>query len=300
MKHLLRMSDLTKEEILEFIERGMYFKKVRGKSEHPKPLTGKTVGLLFDKPSTRTRISIEVGIIELGGNSLFLQADSLQLSRGEEIGDTAMVLSRYLHGVVIRTGSHRFVEEFARASSIPVINGLTELFHPLQVLADLMTVKELKGEIENLRFAFVGDGNNMANTYIETALIMGFELRVATPPRFRPLRELMDRMNRGRVYWTSVPEEAVAGADVIITDVWVSMGQEKDARDKEAFKGFQVNSSLLERASPSAIVLHCLPAHKGEEISEEVFKRFEKVLFDCAENRLHTQKAVLERFVGMC
>jgi len=292
------MSDLTKKEVLEFIERGIYFKNVRGKSEHPKPLTGKTVGLLFDKPSTRTRISLEVGVIELGGNVLFLHADSLQLSRGEDIADTAMVLSRYLHGVVIRTGSHKFVEEFAKASSVPVINGLTDLFHPLQVLADLMTVKEVKGEIENLKFAFVGDGNNMANTYIETALIMEFELRVATPPRFRPLRELMDKMHRGRVYWTSVPEEAVAGADVIVTDVWISMGQEKDEKDKEAFRNFQVNSSLLERASPSAIVLHCLPAHKGEEISEEVFKKFEEVIFECAENRLHTQKAVLEKFIG--
>jgi len=298
MKHLLRIDDLTKKEILEFIERGIYFKKLRGKSAHPKPLTGKTVGLLFDKPSTRTRISLEVGIVELGGNSIFLQADSLQLSRGEDVRDTAMVFSRYLNGVVIRTGSHRFIEEFAKASSIPVINGLTDLFHPLQVLADLMTVKEFKGEIENLKFAFVGDGNNIANTYIETALIMGFELRIATPPKFRPLRELMDKMNKGRIYWTSAPEEAVAGADVIITDVWVSMGQEKNEKDKEAFRNFQVNSSLLERASSSAIVLHCLPAHKGEEISEEVFKKFEKVIFECAENRLHTQKAVLEKFIG--
>jgi len=300
MRHLLRIGDLTKKELLEFIERGIYFKKLRGKSEHPKPLAGKTVGLLFDKPSTRTRISLEVGIIELGGISFFLQADSLQLSRGEDLRDTAMVFSRYLNGVVIRTGSHRFVEEFAKASSIPVINGLTDLFHPLQILADLMTVMEFKGDIENLKFAFVGDGNNIANTYIEAALIMGFELRIATPPKFRPLRELMDKMNKGRIYWTSVPEEAVAGADVIITDVWISMGQEKNEKDKEAFRNFQVNSSLLEKASSSAIVLHCLPAHKGEEISHEVFKKFEKVIFECAENRLHTQKAVLEKFVGSC
>ncbi len=297
MKHFLRISDLTKDEIKEFIDRGIYYKKMRGNPQHPKPLLGKTVGLLFDKPSTRTRISLEVGIMELGGSSLFLQSDSLQLSRGEDVRDTAMVFSRYLHAVVIRTGSHRFLEEFARASSIPVINGLTDLFHPLQILADLMTVKEFKGDIENLKFAFVGDGNNIANTYIETALIMGFELRIATPPKFRPLRELMDKSNKGRIYWTSVPEEAVAGADVVIIDVWVSMGQEKNEKDKEEFRRFQVNSQLLEKASPSAIVLHCLPAHKGEEISEEVFGKFEDVIFQEAENRLHTQKAVLERFL---
>lgn len=296
MKHLLRMSDLTKREIMDLIERGIYFKKVRGTPESPKTLVGKTIGLLFDKPSTRTRVSLEVGIMELGGNSLYLWADSLQLSRGEDAKDTAKVLSHYLHGVVIRTGSHRFLEEFANASSIPVLNGLTDLFHPLQVLADLMTVKELKGGIENLKFAFVGDGNNIANTYIETSLIVGFELRIATPPKFRPLRELMDKGQRGRVYWTSVPEEAVAGADVIITDVWVSMGQERKEKDKEEFRGLQVNSALLEKASPSPIVLHCLPAHKGEEISEEVFEKFEEVILQEAENRLHTQKAVLEKF----
>lgn len=291
------MSDLTKEEINALIKRGIYFKMVRGKKEHPLPLAGKSIGLLFDRPSTRTRLSLEVGIRELGGESIYLQSSSLQLSRGEDVADTAKTFSRYLHGVVIRTGEHRFLEEFAKNSSIPVINGLTPLYHPLQLLADLMTVMEIKGSLENLKFAFVGDGNNIANTYIEAAMIMGFELRVATPSRYRPLRELMEKSKKHRIYFTSVPEEAVAGADVLVTDVWVSMGQEEDSGKKRAFSIFQVNEALLAKASTSVIVLHCLPAHKGEEISEEVFKRFEGVIFQEAENRLHTQKAVLEEFI---
>lgn len=295
-RHLLRLRDITEEELNKLLNRSLSLKKSRGKGENS-TLTGKSILLLFDKPSTRTRISLEVAIKELGGYPIFAQTSSLQLSRGEDIKDTARTLSRYVHGIVIRTGPHSFIEEFAKYSSVPIINGLTQLYHPLQVIADLMTVIEIKGNnIKNLKFTFIGDGNNMANTWIEAGILMGFELRIATPSRCKPLRELMDGARKYRIYFTNFPEEAVSSADVIITDVWVSMGD--DEEKKKHFRGFTITPALIKKASPNAIVLHCLPAHKGEEITEEVFEQFADVIFTSAENRLHTQKAVLEMLCG--
>ena len=276
--------------------------KVKGGEERiGEPLRGKNIALLFTKPSTRTRVSFEVAINQLGGNCFFLQENQLQLSRGEDVKDTSRTLSRYLDGIIIRTSSHSWLEEFARWSSIPVINALTDKSHPCQILSDVFTLYEKFGEdIKNIKIAYLGDGNNVCNTWLVGAGLFGLNLFVATPEDYGPdsyyLQAGLDLSNftGGNVYLTTNPEEAVRDADVVYTDVWFSMGQERDPEKLESLRKFQVNDELLSKAKENVLVMHCLPANKGEEITEEVFERFADFIFTQAENRLHTQKVLLE------
>ena len=266
------------------------------------PLAGKTLAMIFAKASTRTRVSFEVGTYQLGGQALFLSSRDIQLGRGEPIADTARVLSRYVHGIMIRTFDHAEVEELARRATVPVINGLSDLLHPCQVLADLFTVKEALGGWEGKRVAWVGDGNNMANTWIEAAGLLGFELRLACPEGFEPDREIFERAQSRAgacLVITEVPEEAVEGAHVVNTDVWASMGQEEEAEARRnAFKGYTVDADLMRLADPGAIFLHCLPAHRGEEVTADVIEGPQSRVWDEAENRLHVQKALLAVLMG--
>lgn len=266
-----------------------------------RPLERRFVALLFSKSSTRTRVSFEVGTVQLGGHPLFLSTRDLQLDRGEPIRDTARVLSRYIDGIMIRTYAHAEVEELARFSSVPVINGLTDLVHPCQVLADLLTVRENFGpDLGALTVAWIGDGNNMANSWINAAYRFGFTLRVAVPPGYEPDPEILARAREvAPVVLTHDPREAVEGADVVNTDVWASMGQEAEADERaRAFLGFCVDDALMQLASDRAIFLHCLPAHRGQEVSESVFEGARSRVFDQAENRLHVQKALMARLIG--
>src|SRR5690349_11870390 len=265
------------------------------------PLAGKTLAMIFAKSSTRTRVSFEVGAYQLGGQALFLSSRDIQLGRGEPIPDTARVLSRYVDGIMIRTFAHAEVEEMARHATVPVINGLTDLSHPCQVLADLFTVREALGSWDGKRIAWVGDGNNMANSWIEAAQVLGFELRLACPAGFGPNHAIFDRANAAGACLsiTEVPEEAVAGAHVVNTDVWASMGQEAEAEARRnAFKGYTVDRELMALADRTAIFLHCLPAHRGEEVSADVIEGPQSRVFDEAENRLHVQKALLATLLG--
>ena len=299
-KDLLKMDDLSKEEILEILniaDQLKYELKHNMPHEH---LKGKTLGMIFEKRSTRTRVSFETGMYQLGGNALFLSARDLQAERGEAVEDTARVLSRFLQGIMIRTFSQEEVETFAKYATVPVINGLTDTEHPCQVLADLMTIREYKNILDGLNIAYIGDGHNMCNSLIIGCLKVGMNLSIACPEGYHPSDSYI---NRGKeiakkenitfnVY--SSPEEAVKNADVVLTDMWISMGQEAEAEErKKAFKNFQVNNTLLELAKPNALVLHCLPAHRGEEISAETFEEHSVEIFDESENRLHVQKAVL-------
>jgi len=264
-------------------------------------LDGKTVALIFEKASTRTRVSFEVGVFQLGGHGLFMPSGTSQMGRGEPIKDSARVMSRYCDGVMIRTFGQEIVEEFARYSSVPVINGLTDLFHPCQIMADLLTVIEHKRSYEGLSFAWVGDGNNMANTWIEAAAILNFDLKLACPKGYEPdatVLEWAQAKAPGRIMLTSDPREAVRGADVINTDVWASMGQESEQKERlEAFAGYCLDDALLAMAKPDCIVMHCLPAHRGEEISDSVIEGRNSVVWDEAENRLHIQKAIMATLI---
>jgi ornithine carbamoyltransferase len=264
------------------------------------PLAGKVLAMVFAKSSTRTRVSFEVGAHQLGGHALFLSARDIQLGRGEPIRDTARVLSRYLDGIMIRTFAHGDVEELARFASVPVINGLTDLQHPCQVLADLFTVREALGGWKGKVIAWVGDGNNMANSWLDAAGLLGFELRLACPEGYEPDHDIYERAKRlTRTLITEEPEEAADGADVVATDVWASMGQEGEAEERKvAFKGYVVDGELMKRAKPSAIFLHCLPAHRGEEVTDDVIEGPQSRVFDEAENRLHVQKALLATLMG--
>jgi len=266
------------------------------------PLAGKTLAMIFAKSSTRTRVSFEVGTYQLGGQALFLSSRDIQLGRGEPIADTARVLSRYVNGIMIRTFDHAEVEELARCATVPVINGLTDLLHPCQVLADLFTVQEALGGWEGKRVAWVGDGNNMANSWIEAAGLLGFELRRACPEGFEPDRAIFERAQARAgacITITEVPEEAVEGAHVVNTDVWASMGQEDEAEARRnAFKGYTVDAALMKLADRRAIFLHCLPAHRGEEVTAEVIEGPQSRVWDEAENRLHVQKALLATLMG--
>jgi ornithine carbamoyltransferase len=292
--NLLTIYELERDAITGLIERAAYLKE-RHKSGIPhQPLRGKTLGLIFEKPSTRTRVSFEAAMYHLGGNAIFISHRDSQIGRGEPIKDTARVMSRYVDAVVIRTFGHGIIEEFARYSSVPVINGLTDLHHPCQVLADLLTIVELKGSFEGLTVAWIGDGNNMANSWIEASARLGFKLRLACPKGYAPDKDIISAC-KAHVEITESVAEAARGADVLNTDVWASMGQETEAADRaSAFKGFQINSSVMALAKPGAIVLHCLPAHRGEEISEDVLEGKSSAVWQQAENRLHIQKAVLE------
>ena len=296
-RDFLAVTDFTREEIARLFDLA---ERMKRRSYRETPLAGKTLAMIFAKSSTRTRVSFETGTFQLGGQALFLSSKDIQIGRGEPIPDTARVLSRYVHGIMIRTFDHAEVEELARCATIPVINGLTDLSHPCQVLADLFTVRESLGGWEGKRVAWIGDGNNMANSWLEAAEILGFELRLACPEGYEPNREKFERASqRTQVVVTEVPEEAVEGAHVVNTDVWASMGQETEAESRRnAFKGYTVDADLMKLADPTAIFLHCLPAHRGEEVSNEVIEGKQSRVWDEAENRLHVQKALLATLMG--
>jgi len=296
MQHLLSIESLTAAEILKTIDLAKKLKATRG-METSKPLAGECWGLLFSKSSTRTRVSFEVGIRELGGEALFLSSSEIQLGRGEPIEDTARVLGRMIHGAVIRTFKQSDIETFAALSGIPTINALTDEEHPCQILADLLTIEELHGSLDGLKVAFIGDADcNMGRSWIWAAARLGFELRLACPELYRPPAELIGRAEAagGTVTITNDPEEAAHGADILYTDVWVSMGKEEEAEYRTAqFTRYQINDSVVAAAAPKAHVLHCLPAYRGKEITAEVFERHADAIFQQAENRLHAQKAVM-------
>ena len=296
-RDFLAITDFSRDEIQRLFDLAARMKAGRYGEQ---PLAGKTLAMVFAKSSTRTRVSFEVGATQLGGHALFLSSKDIQLGRGEPIPDTARVLSRYVNGIMIRTFDHKEVEELARWATIPVINGLTDLSHPCQVLADLFTVREALGGWEQKRIAWVGDGNNMANSWLEAAEVLGFELRLACPEGFEPNREKFERAcKNAKVEVTEVPEEAVEGAHVVNTDVWASMGQEGEAEARRnAFKGYTVDADLMKLAAPGAIFLHCLPAHRGEEVTDDVIEGKQSRVFDEAENRLHVQKALLATLMG--
>ncbi len=300
MKHLLKMADLTGEEIIELLNLADQLKYEQKHDITHHRLAGKTLGMIFQKASTRTRVSFEVGIYQLGGQALFLNANDLQIGRGEPVEDTARVLSRYLDGIMIRTYKQQEAESLAQYGSIPVINGLTDYAHPCQVLADLMTVREYKGVLKGLKLCYIGDGNNMANSLIVGALKCGMTVSAATPKGYEPAVTVLDYANTtGAFTLTTDPAGAAKDADVVITDVWASMGQEQEAvRRRQEFKGFMVDTELMNHAKPDALVLHCLPAHKGEEIAADVFEQHAGEIFEEAENRLHAQKAVLVKLMG--
>ena len=295
MKHLLKLADLSREEILSVLNLADQLKYERKHGVFKEYLKGKKLGMIFQKSSTRTRVSFEVGMYELGGNALFLSNRDLQIGRGEPVEDTARVLSRYLDGIMIRTFAQKEVEDLAKYGSIPVINGLTDYCHPCQVLADLMTIRERKGAFKGLKMCFVGDGNNMANSLMVGAVRTGMSFSIACPEGYEPDKDLMTwAKENGSFTLTRSAEEAAADADVVYTDVWASMGQEDEkAKREKAFAGYQVNAAVMASAKPDAMVLHCLPAHRGEEITAEVFEAHADEIFEEAENRLHAQKAVL-------
>ena len=295
MKHLLKLSDWSEKEIIETLNLAdqLKFEKKNG-IEHPH-LKGKTLGMIFEKSSTRTRVSFEVGIHDLGGAALFLSSRDLQIGRGEPVEDTARVLSRYLDGIMIRTFAQAEVEELANMGSIPIINGLTDYCHPCQVLADLMTIREHKGMLKGLKLCYIGDGNNMANSLIVGGIKVGMSVAIATPAGYKPDADIMAwAAENGNFTWTEDVLEAAKDADAVYTDVWASMGQEGEAEErKKIFKNYQINDSVMAVAKADAMVLHCLPAHREEEITSKVFEAHADEIFDEAENRLHAQKAVM-------
>ncbi len=297
-RDFINLIDFTETELMTIIKESSKWKKGRYSSYgiSKNILEGKTIALIFEKASTRTRVSFEVAINELGGNSTFLSVRDLQMGRGEPIKDTARVLSSYVHGIVYRCFSHDMLNDLARYSSIPVINGLSDYGHPVQVMSDLFTLYEHFGDIKKLNISWIGDGNNMANSWIEAHLVLGFSLSMACPEGYEPSDKLLKKALKNRNFRiTNNPEEAVKGADVINTDVWISMGDENQEEErKKAFKGFQVNKNLLKKANKNAVVLHCLPAYRGLEIAEDVIESEQSLVFVQAENRLHAQKAILE------
>lgn len=295
-RDFLNISDLSKKEIEEIIDYAIKLKKDKFAD---RTLENKSIGLVFMKPSTRTRISFEVGVYQMGGQPIYIQGSSTQMSRGEDIKDTARVLSRYLDGLVIRTYSHKEVEELAEYSDFPVINALTDYAHPCQVLADFQTIYEIFGRLEGLKLAYIGDGNNMANTLLIGCALMGIDVSIASPEGYEPNGKAVSEALRyakstgAKVEIINSPEEAAKGANVLYTDVWVSMGQEGEKDKVNLFEGFTIDENILKEADENAIVMHCLPAHKGEEISESIFERFSNVIFQQAENRLHAQKSLM-------
>ena len=297
VRHFLAIPDFSQPELLAVFDLAARLK--RG-DYREKPLAGKTLGMIFAKSSTRTRVSFEVGAFQLGGHALFLSSRDIQLGRGEPIRDTARVLSRYLDGIMIRTYDHADVEELARFGSIPVINGLTDLLHPCQVMADLLTIRETLGGWDGKVVAWVGDGNNMANSWINAAGSLGFELRLACPSGYQPNAEILARnQKKAKISITPDPREAVGGAHVVNTDVWASMGQEEEQEKRvRAFQGYMVDARLMTSAAPGAIFLHCLPAHRGEEVADEVIEGRQSKVWDQAENRLHVQKAIMATLMG--
>lgn len=301
-KDFLALSQYTKNELDAIFTLARELKEKQKKGIAHPLLAGKTLAMIFEKSSTRTRVSFEAGMFHLGGHGLILSTKDSQMGRGEPIKDTARCMARYCDGVMIRTYGQEIVEEFARYSSVPVINGLTDLYHPCQIMADLLTVIEHRGSYEGLKFAWVGDGNNMANTWVEAAAIFGFDLTLACPPGYEPdAKVLAWAMAKapGRITLTDDPKAAARDADVLNTDVWASMGQEAEQKQREkAFAGFQINEALLDEAKGNCMVLHCLPAHRGEEITDDVIEGPHSAVWDEAENRLHIQKAIMATLMG--
>lgn len=298
-RHLLTLLDLGHEGLIQLLDRADAMKRLRGRLDHPRPLAGKSIGMIMEKASTRTRISFEVGIHELGGQAVALAGRDLQLGRDEPLEDTARVLSRYLHGVVMRTSAHERIETLAAASRVPVVNALTDKFHPCQLLADLMTIREHRVDgLERLRVAWVGDGNNMAHSWLLASALVGFELRIACPQSYTPLPDVVamaDAVGRGKRIIGDDVDAAVRGAHVITTDVWASMGQEAEREQRQrAFAGYCVSERHLSLAEEDALFLHCLPAHRGEEVEAAVIDGPRSRVWDEAENRLHAQKALLD------
>ena len=295
-KDFLCLTDWSRADLDAIFSLTSDLKARQQRGESHRLLAGKTLGMIFEKSSTRTRVSFEAGMVHLGGHALFLAPGNTQMGRGEPIKDTARCLARYVDGVMIRTFSQQVVEEFAHFCDVPVINGLTDSYHPCQVMADLFTVIEHKGSYTGQRYCWIGDGNNMANSWINAAAVFGFELRVATPKGYEPDSAVRERAARlgARVLYTNDVLEAARGADVLNTDVWASMGQEAEQIERQqAFQGFQINMDVVSAADPACIVMHCLPAHRDEEITDEVMESRHAVIYDEAENRLHVQKAIM-------
>ena len=301
MKHLLKLEDWSTEEIINTLNLADQLKYEQKHGIEHKILKGKSLGMIFEKSSTRTRVSFEVGMTQLGGYPLFLSSNDLQIGRGEPVEDTARVLSRFLDGIMIRTFEQKEVEALAEYGSIPIINGLTDYCHPCQVLADLMTIREFKGKLKGLKLAFIGDGNNMANSLIVGCLKCGMSVAIACPKGYEPPKNILDFADNypGMFEMTTDPLKAAENADVVYTDVWASMGQEEEKAIREkAFAGIQINAELMEKTNKDCMVLHCLPAHRGEEITADVFEAHADEIFEEAENRLHAQKAVMVRLMA--
>ena len=301
MKNLLKLADLSKDEIIDILNLADQLKYENKNGIEHKILKGKTLGMIFQKSSTRTRVSFETGMYQLGGQALFLSNRDLQIGRGECIQDTARVLSRYLDGIMIRTFEQQEVEDLVKYGSIPVINGLTDYCHPCQVLADLMTIREFKGRFDGLKMCYIGDGNNMANSLIVGGLRVGMKVAVACPKDYQPAEEVLKLTEEypGMFTMTDKPIEAAADSDVLFTDVWTSMGEEAETEKRKiAFDGYQINEELMKVAKPEAMVQHCLPAHRGEEITADVFEAHADEIFEEAENRLHAQKAVMVKVMS--
>ena len=300
MKHLLKLQDLTTEEITDILNLADQLKYEQKHGIPHNHLKGKTLGMIFEKASTRTRVSFETGMYQLGGYALFLSSGELQIGRGEPVEDTARVLSRYLDGIMIRTFAQEEVEKLAEYGTIPIINGLTDYCHPCQVLADLMTIREYKNKLDGLKMCYIGDGNNMANSLIVGCLKTGMDVTVACPEGYYPDKTVLD-FTKAYPNFSLVndPKTAAADADVLFTDVWASMGQEGEAEKRRlAFKGYQINDEVMSNAKPDAMVMHCLPAHREEEITAKVFEAHANEIFDEAENRLHAQKAVMVKLMS--
>ena len=294
MRHFLTLLDLTPAELNTLINRAIELKQMHQRGEVYQPLKNKVLAMIFEKSSTRTRVSFESAMVQFGGGSIFLSPDDTQLGRGEPVEDSARVISSMVDAVMIRTFEHAKVETFAKYSSVPVINALTDEFHPCQLLADMQTYFEVRGDIRGKTVAWIGDGNNMCHSYINAAQQFGFTLNIATPEGYEPLAEVIDSVS-AEIHLFNEPKEAVAGADLIVTDVWASMGQEVEQRKRElAFAGFQVNAELMALAAKDAVFMHCLPAHREEEVTAEVIDGSQSVVWQEAENRLHAQKALLE------
>ncbi len=298
-RDLLSLYDFTKEEIEEFLKSGETLKIKSKIGENSPVLAGKKLGLIFEKPSTRTRVSFEVAMYELGGHAIYLSSNELQLKRGETIADTARVLSRYLDGIMARVFFHKDIVELAKFADIPVINGLSDMFHPCQVLGDLLTIKEKKGRLDGIRLTFLGDGNNVCHSLMLGGVKMGMQIVISTPKEYMPDKEVInwvkeeEKKYKGEVLFIEDPFEAIKGSDVVYTDVWVSMGQEDSETKKRILSPYQVNEKIVKNAKKDFIFMHCLPAHRGEEVVDEVVDGENSVVFDQAENRLHIQKGIL-------
>ncbi|KJS22736.1 MAG: ornithine carbamoyltransferase [Clostridiaceae bacterium BRH_c20a] len=299
-RDFLSLKDFSKEEIKEMIDLAVELKGYHKQGVRKEMLAGKTLAMIFQKSSTRTRVSFEAGMYQLGGLAHFLSTQDLQIGRGEPISDTARVLSRYVDGILIRTFDQQEVEQLAQYADIPVINGLTDLYHPTQALADMLTIYEHKNQLEGIKLAYIGDGNNVVHSLMVAGAKLGMEVRVATPVGYEPQKEIVEmaqgfaQENGGKIILFNDPEAAIQGVDVLYTDVWASMGQEEETEiRKKHFQGYQINAKMLELADKKAIVMHCLPAHRGEEITHEVMEGPQSVIFDEAENRLHAHKAIL-------